>query len=73
MIKKREKIFLAGHRGLVGSAILGRLIDHGYKNIIIIDKSNLDLTNQQKVFNFLKKKKTKSSNNSCSKSWRDLG
>ena len=59
MIKKREKIFLAGHRGLVGSAILGRLIDHGYKNIIIIDKSNLDLTNQQKVFNFLKKKKPK--------------
>ena len=59
MIKKSEKIFLAGHRGLVGSAILRRLIDHGYKNIIIIDKSNLDLTNQQKVFNFLKKKKPK--------------
>ena len=59
MINKKSKIFVAGHNGLVGSAIVRKLIDKGYKNIITIEKNNLDLTDQSKVFNFLKKKKTK--------------
>ena len=59
MIKKTDKIFVAGHNGLVGSAIVRKLIDKGYKNIITIEKNNLDLTDQSKVFNFLKKKKPK--------------
>ena len=56
MINKKSKIFVAGHNGLVGSAIVRKLIDKGYKNIITIEKNNLDLTDQSKVFNFLKKK-----------------
>ena len=52
------KIFLAGHKGLVGSAILRKLIEKKYKNIITVDRKNLDLLNQKKVFQFLKKKKT---------------
>ena len=59
MIDKKSKIFVAGHNGLVGSAIVRKLIDKGYKNIITIEKNNLDLTDQSKVFNFLKKKKPK--------------
>ncbi len=59
MINKKSKIFVAGHNGLVGSAIVRKLIDKGYKNIITIEKNNLDLTDQSKVFNFLKKKKPK--------------
>ena len=55
MIKKNDPIFLAGHKGLIGSAIYRRLIFHGYKNVITISKKNLDLKNQAKVFNFLKK------------------
>ena len=55
MITKNTKIFLAGHNGLVGSAILRRLIFLGYKNILIVDKKKLDLTNQKKVFLFLKR------------------
>lgn len=55
MITKNTKIFLAGHNGLVGSAILRRLIFLGYKNILIVDKNKLDLTNQKKVFLFLKR------------------
>ena len=51
------KIFLAGHKGLVGSAILRKLIEKKYKNIITADRKKLDLLNQQKVFDFLKKKK----------------
>ena len=55
MITKDSKIYLAGHTGLVGSAILRRLNFLGYKNIIIAKKKELDLTNQKKVFFFLKR------------------
>ena len=57
MINLKSKIFGAGHKGLVGSAIVRKLKINGYKNILIADKFKLDLTNQQKVFNFLKKNK----------------
>ena len=56
MIKLNSKIFVAGHKGLVGSAILRLLIKRGYKNLIIIDKKQLDLRDQKKVLKFLKKK-----------------
>ena len=59
MIKKKDKIYLAGHKGLIGSAILRKLIEEGYKNIITIDKKKLDLTNQSKVNKFIKKQKPK--------------
>lgn len=59
MINTKSKIFIAGHNGLVGSAILRLLKKRGYKNILTANKSSLDLTNQLKVFNFLKKKKPK--------------
>tara|TARA_Y100000591_G_scaffold205568_1_gene178014 strand:- start:124 stop:1053 length:930 start_codon:yes stop_codon:yes gene_type:complete len=54
---KNSKIFLAGHKGLVGSAILRKLLKDKYKNIIIADKKKLNLLDQNKVFKFLKKKK----------------
>ena len=57
MINKNSKIFVAGHNGLVGSAIVRKLKNKGYKKIITETKFKLDLTNQIKVFNFLKKKK----------------
>ena len=57
MIKKDSRIYVAGHRGLVGSSIIRKLKEKGYKKIIIEIKSKLDLTNQSKVLNFLKKKK----------------
>ena len=62
------KIFLAGHKGLVGSAIHRKLIQENYKNIITIDKKKLNLLDQSKVFNFLKKKKTRYSDNCCCES-----
>ena len=57
MINKKSKIFLAGHKGHLGSAIHKKLIQKGYKNIIAINKNNLNLLDQKKVFNFLGKKK----------------
>ena len=59
MKNKNSKIFVAGHKGLVGSAIVRKLKEKNYKKIITIEKSKLDLTNQFKVFNFLKKNKPK--------------
>ncbi len=57
MINKKSRIFLAGHNGLVGRAILKKLVEEGYKNIITVDRKKLDLTVQSKVKNFIKKTK----------------
>ena len=57
MIDQKSKIYIAGHKGLVGSAILRRLKNLGYKNLIYVEKSRLNLLDQKKVFNFLKRKK----------------
>ncbi len=59
MIKKNDKIFLAGHRGLVGSAILKNLKKNYYTNIITQNRQKLDLFNQKKVEKYLKKTKPK--------------
>tara|TARA_B100001173_G_scaffold310503_1_gene325242 strand:- start:362 stop:988 length:627 start_codon:yes stop_codon:yes gene_type:complete len=59
-VQKKDKIFIAGHKGLVGSAVLRRLIQLNYSNIITAEKKNLNLLDQKKVFNFLKKNKIKS-------------
>ena len=57
MIKKNSKIYIAGHNGMVGSAVTRKLKEKGYKNLLTIDRKKLDLINQQKTFNFLKKNK----------------
>ena len=55
MLNKESKIYLAGHRGMVGSSILKKLKDSGYKNIIVQTRHQLDLRDQKKVMNFFKK------------------
>ena len=57
MLKKNSKIFVAGHNGLVGAAVVKLLKKRQYKNILTISKKKLDLTNQSKVNNFFKKNK----------------
>jgi GDP-L-fucose synthase len=47
--QKDSRIFVAGHRGLVGSAICRRLLHDGYTNLIVRTRSELDLTNQSAV------------------------
>lgn len=56
-MNKNSKIYIAGHRGLVGSAILRKLQDDGYTNIITCTHSQLDLTDQSAVANFFLKEK----------------
>ena len=57
MLSKKSKVYVAGHKGLVGSAILRKLKKKGYTNLIYKSSKQLDLRNQNKVFNFLKKEK----------------
>jgi GDP-L-fucose synthase len=57
MINLKSKIYIAGHKGLVGSAIFRKLKSKGYNNIIFRTKKQLDLKNQNKVLRFLKKNK----------------
>ena len=56
MINKNSKIFLAGHKGMVGSAILDLLQKRKYKNIITVDKKKVDLRDQYHVNKLFKKK-----------------
>ncbi len=56
-MKKSTKIYIAGHRGMVGSAIEHKLRSEGYINIIARTSSELDLRNQQAVNNFFEKEK----------------
>jgi len=50
---KNARIFVAGHRGMVGSAIVRRLRSAGYGNLILRPREELDLANQADVFAFL--------------------
>jgi GDP-L-fucose synthase len=56
-MEKNSKIYIAGHRGLVGSAIVRNLKDKGYNNIIGRTHKELDLTNQEAVEQFFKEEK----------------
>ena len=51
-MEKDSKIYIAGHNGMVGGAILRQLNSKGYKNLIFESKSKLNLLNQNDVNNF---------------------
>tara|TARA_B100001094_G_scaffold311999_1_gene348245 strand:+ start:2704 stop:3651 length:948 start_codon:yes stop_codon:yes gene_type:complete len=53
-LNKKSKIFLTGHRGMVGTAILNELNSNGYQNILKKTSSELDLRNQAAVENLFK-------------------
>lgn len=57
MMQKDSKIYVAGHRGMVGSAIVRRLRKDGFENIIVRTHHELDLTDQQAVETFFKEEK----------------
>jgi GDP-L-fucose synthase len=54
-MKKDSRIYVAGHRGMVGSSILRALESSGFSNFVIRTSSELDLRNQEAVNGFLKK------------------
>ena len=56
-MKKNDKIYIAGHNGLVGSSIYKLLKTYGFRNLIIVDRKKLDLRNSNKVDLFFKNKK----------------
>ncbi|MEO5571350.1 MAG: GDP-L-fucose synthase [Bacteroidia bacterium] len=56
-MEKNSQIFIAGHRGMVGSAIARKLKTEGYNNIIVRTSKELDLRNQQAVKEFFQNEK----------------
>jgi GDP-L-fucose synthase len=54
---KNAKIYVAGHTGLIGSAVVRKLLEKNYRNILTVNKKDLDLRNQSDVYQFLKSKK----------------
>lgn len=56
-MNKDSKIYIAGHRGMVGSAILRKFEKEGFKNLLLRTREELDLTNQAKVEDFFKTEK----------------
>ena len=52
-----SKIYVAGHRGMVGSAIVRILKGQGFNNLVLLPRNELDLTNQQDVNSFFKEEK----------------
>jgi GDP-L-fucose synthase len=56
-LKKEAKIYVAGHRGMVGSAIVRQLQAHGYQHIIVRTSQELDLRNQEAVSAFFQQEK----------------
>lgn len=56
-MNKTDRIYIAGHNGMVGSAIMRKLKSEGYKNLIIKDSNELDLRDQNMVNQFFKKER----------------
>jgi GDP-L-fucose synthase len=56
-MENSSKIYVAGHRGMVGSAIVRKLKHEGFQNIVTRSSSDLDLRNQQAVFDFFEQEK----------------
>ena len=56
-VNKTDKIFITGHRGLLGSAIQSELKNAGYTNVVTIARKDLDLTEQSSTYDFLEKLK----------------
>jgi GDP-L-fucose synthase len=56
-MNKQSKIYVAGHRGMVGSAIARKLNEHGYTNLVTRTSADLDLRNQQAVASFFQEEK----------------
>ncbi len=56
-MQKQDKIFVAGHRGMVGSAIVRKLKKEGFDNLVLRSSAELDLRNQQAVADFFESEK----------------
>ena len=54
-LNKNSKIFIAGHKGMVGSSVLRYFKKKGYKNLYFKNRTSLNLLDQKKTYQYLKK------------------
>ena len=73
MLDKSEKIFVAGHRGMVGSAIVRRLESEGFSNLLVRDRPKLDLSDESAVAKFFADEKASCRHSRGGKSRRHQG
>lgn len=73
MLKKESKIYVAGHRGLVGSAIWNNLLQRGYENLVGRSHKELDLTSEAAVENFFAEERPRCSGIGCCFRWWNHG
>ena len=57
MLSKSSRILIAGHKGMVGSAVVRKLEEKNFKNLLFIEKKQLNYLDQKETYNFLKRKK----------------
>lgn len=57
IMNKESKLYIAGHRGMVGSALYRQLLAKGYRNLLVRSRQELDLTDQRAVHEFLREEK----------------
>ncbi len=57
IMQKEDKIYVAGHRGLLGSAIVRKLKENGFENIVTRSHTELDLTNQEQTRRFFEEER----------------
>ncbi len=57
MLVRDNRVFIAGHNGMVGSAIMRRLVSAGYRNLLTAERRELDLADQRAVFAYLERHK----------------
>jgi len=68
-MEKDARIYVAGHRGLAGSAIVRRLEKDGYKNLVLKTHKELDLTDQRAVYDFFKENRPSSVHPASIQNW----
>lgn len=68
-MQKDAKIYIAGHTGLVGSAIVRKLQESGYSNLVVRTRQELDLLDQEAVYDFYKTEKPVYVINSAARVW----
>ena len=54
ILSSHSRIYIAGHRGLVGASLLRHFTDNGFDNIIVRSRNELDLTSRKEVWNFFR-------------------
>ena len=55
LLSKKDKIFVAGHNGMLGKSLVSRFLAEGFTNLLKVNKKQLNLSDYEKTYDFIKK------------------